>query len=98
VITNAGLVAGVIIGLGFLLAGILLWRRAPTGGGVIVTAGALILLGTDAYALFVFKPYVGRPYEDGWYEQISTVEMLATLGLLICAAGMVAHALRLPKR
>jgi hypothetical protein len=98
VITNAGLVAGVIIGLGFLIAGILLWRRAPTGGGVIVTAGALILLGTDAYALFVFKPYVGRPYEDGWYEQISTVEMLATLGLLICAAGMVAHALRLPKR
>ena len=97
-ITNAGLVAGVIIGLGFLLAGILLWRRAPTGGGVIVTAGALILLGTDAYALFVFKPYVGRPYEEGWYEQISTVEMLATLGLLICAAGMVAHALRLPKR
>jgi hypothetical protein len=98
VITNAGLVAGVIIGLGFLLAGILLWRRAPTGGGVIVTAGALILLGTDAYALFVFKPYVGRPYEEGWYEQISTVEMLATVGLLICAAGMVAHALRLPKR
>ena len=97
-ITNAGLVAGVIVGLGFLIAGILLWRRAPTGGGVIVTAGALILLGTDAYALFVFKPYVGRPYEEGWYEQISTVEMLATLGLLICAAGMVAHALRLPKR
>ena len=97
-ITNAGLVAGVVVGLGFLLAGILLWRRTPTGGGVIVTAGALLTLGADAYALFVFKPYVGRPYEDGWYEQISTVETLATLGLLICAAGVVAHALRLPKR
>ncbi len=97
-ITNAGLVAGVIVGLGFLVAGILLWRRTSTGGGVIVTGGALITLGADAYALFVFKPFVGRPYEDGWYEQISMVETLATLGLLICAAGMVAHALRLPKR
>lgn len=96
-ITNAGLVAGVIVGLGFLLAGILLWKRAPTGGGAIVTAGALLTLGADVYALFVFKPYVGRPYEDGWYEQISTIETLATLGLLICAAGVLAHALRLPK-
>ena len=97
-ITNAGLVAGVIVGLGFLLGGILLWRRAPTGGGIIVTAGALLTLGADVYALIVFKPYVGRPYEDGWYEQISTIETLATLGLLICAAGMVAHALALAKR
>lgn len=97
-ITNAGLVAGVIVGLGFLLAGILLWKRAATGGGIIVTLGAVLTLAADAYALFVFKPYVGRPYEDGWYEQISTIETLATLGLLICAAGMVAHALRFAKR
>jgi hypothetical protein len=98
VVTNAGLVAGLIIGLGFLLAGIVLWRRAPTGGGVIVTLGAVITIGAALYALFVLKPFIGRPYEDGWYEQISTVEAAATIGLLVCAAGMVAHALRLPKR
>jgi hypothetical protein len=98
VITNAGLVAGLIVGLCFLLAGIVLWRRAPSGGGLIVTAGAVITLGAALYALFVLKPFVGRPYDDGWYEQISTIEAAATVGLLVCAAGMVAHALRLPKR
>ena len=97
-ITNAGLVAGVVIGLGFLIAGLILWRRAPSGGGLIVTIGAVITLGTAIYALAVLKPFVGRPYDEGWHQQISTIEALATLGLLVCAAGMVAHALRLPKR
>lgn len=96
--TNAGLVAGVIVGLVFLLAGILLWRRSPSGGGVMVTAGALLKLGAEVYGLVVLKPFIGRPYDDQWYAQISTVEAVATLGLLICAAGLVAHALRLPKR
>jgi hypothetical protein len=41
---------------------------------------------------------VGRVYDDQWPQQIATVEALATLGLLICAAGMVAHGLALPKR
>jgi hypothetical protein len=91
-------VAGLVIGLGFLVAGILLWRRAPASGGLIVTVGAVITLGAAVYALLVLKPFVGRPYEDGWHEQISTVEAAATIGLLVCAAGMVAHALRLPKR
>lgn len=97
-ITNAGLVAGVIIGLGFLLAGVVLWKRAPTGGGLIVTAGALVTLAAAVYALVVLRPFVGRTYDDAWHSQISLVEALATLGLLVCAAGMVAHALRLPKR
>ena len=98
-VTNAGLVAGVVIGLGFLLAGVVLWRRAPSGGGgLIVTAGALVTLAAAAYALVVLRPFVGRTYDDAWHSQISLVEALATLGLLVCAAGMVAHALRLPKR
>jgi hypothetical protein len=96
-ITNAGLVAGLIVGLVFLLAGILLWSRAPSGG-IIVTAGALLVLGAEIYGLAVLKPFVGRPYDDQWYEQIATIEALVGLGLLICAAGMVAHGLRLPKR
>jgi hypothetical protein len=97
VITNAGLVAGLIVGLVFLLAGILLWGRAGAGG-IIVTAGALLTLGADIYGLAVLRPFVGRPYDERWYEQVATIEALVALGLLICAAGLVAHALRLPKR
>jgi hypothetical protein len=96
-ITNAGLVAGLIVGLVFLLAGILLWNRAPSGGA-LVTAGALVMLGAEVYGLAVLRPYVGRPYDEQWYQQIATIEALVALGLLICAAGMVAHGLRLPKR
>jgi hypothetical protein len=98
VITNAGLVAGLIVGLVFLLAGVLLWRRSVSGGGAIVTVGALLTLGTALYGLAVLKPFVGRTYDEQWHQQIATVEALATLGLLVCAAGVVAHALRLPKR
>jgi len=98
VITNASLVAGLIVGLVFLLAGGLLWSRAHSGGAVIVTAGALLTLGAAIYALAVLRPFVGRVYDEEWAQQIATVEALATLGLLICAAGMVAHGLALPKR
>jgi hypothetical protein len=98
VITNAGLVAGLIVGLVFLLAGLVLWSRSATSGGLIITAGALLTVGTDVYGLFVLRPFVGRSYDEQWYQQIATVEALATLGLLVCAAGMVAHGLKLPKR
>jgi len=98
VITNGVLVSGLIVGLVFLLAGVLLWSRARSGGAVVVTVGALLTLGAAVYALAVLRPFVGRVYDDGWYQQIDTVEALATLGLLICAAGMVAHGLALPKR
>ena len=46
----------------------------------------------------MLRPFVGRVYDEEWPQQIATVEALATLGLLICAAGMVAHGLALPKR
>ena len=97
-ITNAVLVAGLIVGLVFLLAGLLLWSRAHSGGAVVVTAGALLTLGAAIYALAVLRPFVGRVYDEQWSQQIATVESLGTLGLLICAAGMVAHGLALPKR
>jgi uncharacterized membrane protein HdeD (DUF308 family) len=98
VITNAGLVAGVIVGLALLLAGILLMRRSPSRGGATVALGSLLFLGAEVYGLIVLKPFVGRPYDDKWHEQISSIEAAATLGLLICAAGLVAHALKLAKR
>ena len=97
-VTNAALVAELIVGLVFLLAGVLLWSRAHSGGAMVVTVGALLTLGTAVYALAVLRPFVGRVYDEQWSEQIATVEALATLGLLICAAGMVAHGLALPKR
>jgi hypothetical protein len=96
VITNAGLVAGVIIGLVFVLAGILLVRRSGRGGGM-VTAGALLYLGSQLYGLFELRPFLGRPFDDAWSEQISTIVALSTVGLLVCAAGIVAHALALKK-
>jgi hypothetical protein len=98
VISNAGLVAGVIVGLAFLLAGVFLMRRSASRGGAVITVGALVLLGAEVYGLIVLKPFVGRPYDEQWYQQISSIEAAATLGLLICAAGLVAHALKLPKR
>ena len=97
-ITNGVLVAGLIVGLVFLLAGMLLWSRAHSGGALVVTVGALLTLGAAIYALAVLRPFIGRAYDEGWYQQIDTVEALATVGLLICAAGMVAHGLALPKR
>ena len=87
-----------IVALVFLVAGLLVWNRAASGGGMIITAGALITLGTAVYGLAVLRPFVGRTYDEQWHQQISTVEALVTLGLLICAAGVVAHGLKLPKR
>lgn len=96
-ITNAGLVAGVIIGLVFLLAGLLLLQRGSTRGGAMVTLGALLYLGSQVYGLIELRPFLGRPFDDAWSEQISTIVGLSTVGLLICAAGIVAHGLAFRK-
>lgn len=96
-ITNAGLVAGVIIGLVFLLAGLLLLVRASTRGGGMVTLGALLYLGSQLYGLIELRPFIGRPFDQDWSEQISAIVGLSTVGLLICAAGIVAHALAFKK-
>ena len=96
-ITNAGLVAGVIIGLVFLLAGVLLLQRGSTRGGAMVTLGALLYLGSQVYGLIELRPFLGRPFDDAWSEQISTIVGLSTVGLLICAAGIVAHGLAFRK-
>jgi hypothetical protein len=45
----------------------------------------------------VLRPFIGRPFDEQWAQQIATVEATAMLGLLFCAAGMVAHALKLKK-
>jgi hypothetical protein len=97
VITNAGLVAGVIIGLVFVLAGILLLRRGSTRGGAMVTFGSLLYLASQVYGLIELRPFVGRPFDQDWSEQISAIVGLSTVGLLVCAAGIVAHAVAFRK-
>jgi len=95
-VTNAGLVAGVIVGVALLVAGVLLLNRSPSrGGGVVVTLGALLFLAAEVYGTIVLRPFIGRPFDEQWAQQIATVEALGMLGLLLCAAGMVAHALKL---
>ena len=97
-ISNAGLVAGVIVGGALLIAGVLLMKRSASRGGTVVTVGALLFLGAEVWGLIVLRPFIGRSYDDQWHEQMSNIEAAATLGLLICAAGLVAHALKLPQR
>lgn len=92
-ITNAGLVAGVIIGLAFLLAGIFLIRRGAARGGAMVTLGALLYFGAQLYGLIELRPFIGREFDHQWSEQISLIVGVSTVGLLICAAGIVGHAL-----
>jgi hypothetical protein len=94
-ITNAGLVAGVIVGAALLVAGILLYKRSASRGGLVVTLGALLFLGAEIYGTIVLRPFVGRPFDEQWAQQIATVEAVGMLGLLLCAAGMVAHGLSL---
>ena len=96
-ITNSGLVAGVIVGLAFLIAGLVLMKVSPSRGGAVVALGGLVFFGAEVYGLIVLKPFVGRPFDEQWHEQISMIEGAATLGLLVCAAGLVAHALKLRK-
>lgn len=94
-VSNEGLVAGVIVGLALLLAGVLLLRRSPSRGGLVVAAGAVLFLGAEVYGMIILRPFIGRPFDEQWHQQIATVEAVGMLGLLLCAAGMVAHALKL---
>ena len=92
-IANAGLVIRPVVGVLFLVAGILLWKRARAGG-VLLSIGALLFVGAELYGLVVLKPFVGRTFDEAWHEQIATVDAVATLGLLVCAAGLLANAFK----
>lgn len=92
-ITNAGLIVRPLVGLGFLIAGVLLMRRSGARAGtLLITLGAVLFLGSELYGLFVLRPFVGRFYDEQWDVQIATVDLVSTLGLLLCAAGLIGHA------
>jgi hypothetical protein len=92
-IANAGLVIRPIVGAVFLAAGLLLWKR-HRAGAILITVGAVLFLGAELYGLFVLKPFVGRPFDEAWHEQIAAVDALATLGLLVSSLGLFAHAFK----
>ncbi len=94
-IDNLGLVIGPVVALIFLLGGMLLLRgSAPRFGALCIVAGAVLFLGAQLYGVFTLRPYVGRFFDEEWRSQIATVDVAGTLGLLLCAAGLVVHASR----
>src|SRR5438445_11161672 len=88
-VTDGGRVSRPVVGLLFLLAGILLLRSSSSRTGAwMISVGALLLLGSELYGVFTLRPFVGRNYDEAWYEQIATVDALSTPGLLVCAVGL----------
>jgi hypothetical protein len=92
-IDNLGLVTLPFVALIFLVGGVLLLRGAVSRGGALcVVAGAALFLAAELYGVFTLRPYLGRFFDPDWPTQIAIVESGATLGLLLCAVGLVVHA------
>lgn len=93
-IDNAGLVIRPFVALLFLFGGVLLLRVSSARlGAACITAGAVLFLGAELYGVFTLRPYIGRFFDEDWRWQIGAVDVFATVGLLLCAAGLVVHAL-----
>jgi hypothetical protein len=97
-IDNLGLVILPFVALIFLLGGALLLRGAVSRTGALcILAGGVMFLAAELYGVFTLRPYVGRFFDPEWRTQVATVEIGATLGLLLCAVGLVLHGLRNPR-
>src|SRR4051812_20359721 len=93
--TNAGLVVRLLVAVIFVAAGLLLLRSAPRRvGAALITIGGMLFLVGELYGMFVLRPFVGRFFDEQWHVQVDVVDALSTLGLLLCASGLVVHALR----
>ena len=94
-IDNLGLVILPFVALMFLLGGALLMRGAVSRiGALCVVAGAALFLAAELYGVFTLRPYLGRFFDSEWRTQVATVEIGTTLGLLLCAVGLVVHAFK----
>lgn len=92
-IDNAGLLIRPVVALVFLLGGVLLLRGSASRlAALCITAGAVLFLAAELYGVFTLRPFVGRFFDEEWRSQIATVDIAATLGLLLCAAGVAIHA------
>jgi hypothetical protein len=96
-IANLGLVVRPFIALAFVVVGLVLLHRSPSRlGALFFMLGAALFLGAELYGVFTLRPYIGRDFDERWLEQISAVDAFATLGLLLCASGLLAHVRKLP--
>ena len=94
-IANAALLVRPLVALVFLAAGLLMLRTPATRtGGWLIAIGAVLFGGAEAYGVITVRPFVGGPYDEHWQEQLAAIEAFSTLGLLVCAAGLVALARR----
>jgi hypothetical protein len=94
-VTNAGLIIRPLVGVLFLLAGLLLLRKSASRAGAwTMSIGAVLFLGAELYGVFTLRPFLGRDYDEAWNGQIALIEGLSTLGLLLCAGGVMGHAYR----
>ena len=97
-IENTGLVIRPLVALLFLIGGLLLMRGpAPRASAIFIALGGALFLGAELYGVFTLRPFVGRYFDEEWHTQIATVDVAATLGLLLCACGLVAHASGKPR-
>ena len=95
---SRGLVILPFVALILLLGGALLLRGAASRTGALcVVAGAALFLAAELYGVFTLRPYLGRFFDPQWPTQVATVEIGATLGLLLCAVGLVVHAFKNPR-
>ena len=89
-ITNGALLVRLLIGLAFLLAGLLLARREQVrASGWLIAVGGVLFAGAEAYGIITLRPFIGADYDEGWHGQLETIEAVGTLGLLLCACGML---------
>ena len=97
-IDNLGLVILPFVALIFLFGGALLVRGAVSRvGALCIVAGAALFLAAELYGVYTLRPYLGRFFDPEWRTQIAIVEIGATLGLLLCALGLVLHAYKNPR-
>ena len=92
-VTNAALVVRPFVGLAFLIAGLLLLRSpASRASGWLLAAGAVLFGGAETYGVITLRPFVGGAYQEEWQAQLAFMEAASTLGLVLCAAGVLALA------
>ena len=94
-ITNAALVIRPFVGLAFLIARLMLSRNpASRASGWLIALGGVLFGGAEAYGVITLHPFVGGDYDERWQSQIAATAAFSTLGLVLCAAGLLAAATR----
>ena len=79
-IANAGLVVRPFVAIAFLVAGLVLLRRLPRTGGLLIVIGAGLFLAAEIYGVIVLRPFVGRYFDEDWNAQIATVDAVGSFG------------------